>query len=69
MNLYIIHLRICILKLSMVIKYYIEIWKENTMNKKKICWFCKKKYVNKKHPGLGYLCAPCKINMGHFQMW
>jgi hypothetical protein len=53
----------------MVIKYYIEIWKENTMNKKKICWFCKKKYVNKKHPGLGYLCAPCKINMGHFQMW
>ena len=61
------------IKFSMMTKYYIGIWKENTrnntINNKKICWFCKRKLVYKKHPGLGYLCEMCKVTMGHFQMW
>ena len=51
-------------------KYLLINWKKNTIEKgKKLCWFCKYRFVKEKHIGLGYICNYCKIPMGYLQMW
>ena len=51
-------------------KYLLINWKKNTIEKgRKICWFCKYRFVKEKHIGFGYICKYCKIPMGYLQMW